>query len=349
MSTNKPSFNNYFDSLKFILAILIVFWHSAFIFEHFKYYYIFKYLFVPGRYIVWFFYIISGYLIGRTFFIGKYNFNSIKIFYYNRALRTLPLFYISYILIWMIIYAFDSTNFIDNIKDLLFLRYDFTNSYTYNGTAWFLGPLIQMYILAPFIFIYLMKLDDRKFKWNFLTLIALIILMKYTNYFLIGNFDDRTMLGNIGLFIISGYINKMPHNFKFKIDNMYNIYALLFSLFLISLFYYTKFFWVFPSQILALILSLFFIIKYESANNNLKIQTTKSYNLNNLTRLSYGIYLWHGPIITVLNETNLQIIKEPLIFMLVLFILTLGISHISYKLIEAPFYKCRVNFVSQKR
>jgi len=64
--------------------------------------------------------------------------------------------------------------------------------------------------LAPFIFIYLMKLDDRKFKRNFLILILVILFLKYLNYVIVGNFDDRTMLGNIGLFIIGGYINKFP-------------------------------------------------------------------------------------------------------------------------------------------
>ena len=350
MSTNKFSVRmNYFDSLKFILAILIVLWHSAYILENFKYYNIFKYLFVPGRYIVWFFYIISGYLIGRTFYSGKYTFSSIKTYYYNRVLRILPLFYISYILIWVILYAFDTTSLFDNIKDLLFLRYDFTKSYIYNGTAWFLGPLIQMYILAPFIFIYLMKLDDRKFKRNFLILILFILFLKYLNYVIVGNFDDRTMLGNIGLFIIGGYINKFPHNLKYKVYNLYNPYVIWLYVILISVFYYTRFFWYFPSQILVLIVSVFLIIKYESADNSLKIQTTNSYYLNNLSYLSYGIYLWHVPIITILNETNLQIIKEPLIFMLLLFSITLGISHISYKLIEAPFYKFKVNCISQKR
>ena len=86
---------NIFDFLRGFAALGIVIAHS------FKIYYrnhpgvsIHNILNLPAATCVWIFFIISGYLIGKVFFSGKYKTDNIKDFfnfYLQRCVRILPI------------------------------------------------------------------------------------------------------------------------------------------------------------------------------------------------------------------------------------------------------------------
>ena len=110
---------------------------------------------VPGRIIVWMFYVLSGYSISQGFYGSRYSltWKSIGQFYWRRLLRILPLFYAAYFAIWFL--RESPLLSLATLQDILFLHYWFNLSGL--GHAWFLGPLVQIYIIFPVLFFIIKK------------------------------------------------------------------------------------------------------------------------------------------------------------------------------------------------
>jgi len=105
---------------------------------------------------VWFFFTLSGYLMGKSCIIGRYAPNNIgiKLFYRNRALRIIPLYLISVFLVALLqkpeFFGFANSMQLDSfLSELLFD----SHGHGAIGALWSVSTEVQFYIAIPFIYI----------------------------------------------------------------------------------------------------------------------------------------------------------------------------------------------------
>lgn len=114
---------------------------------------------------VWIFFVLSGYVIGRAFLSGRYGLTRGELgrFWLRRCLRIVPLYYLVYLVV--LLFAFPGMLHLRNWPYLLRM---FT--FTYYGqlskdplsATWFLSALMQFYLLAPLLFVCLRPLLRRR-------------------------------------------------------------------------------------------------------------------------------------------------------------------------------------------
>jgi peptidoglycan/LPS O-acetylase OafA/YrhL len=316
---------------------------------------------IPGRIYVWLFYVLSGYVISKSFHERKYllQWSSVRMFYWRRLIRILPVFYCAYFVTW---YLFGTSSIwnINTIRDLLFLHYWFNLDLF--GHAWFLGPLVQFYILFPLIFFLIEKL---KFKSNPLKMFGFVILiniaLKYIscliNYGLYGSgsmvFDDRTMLGNLGLFLFGYAILPLERvSFQgFKKSHLMKLGILTIVICSIGRYWPGgKYFFRLPTSVMIGMSGVFLILYCNQITNELQERVNRGL-FSKLAKLffklgvlSYGIYLWRpiGHILTMRVIPHYQ--DNYGYFILVFFIvssITIILSYLGYHVIEKPFAQLR--------
>jgi peptidoglycan/LPS O-acetylase OafA/YrhL len=102
---------------------------------------------------VWVFFTLSGYLMGKGFFTGRYSFDRAGIlrFYKNRIFRIVPLFYFAILLVAIFVRPeeLNGSN-ITNILSLLFFDTDGTRPPHFIGLLWSIATEMQFYVTAPF-------------------------------------------------------------------------------------------------------------------------------------------------------------------------------------------------------
>lgn len=311
---------------------------------------------------VWIFFIISGYLMGKSFYSGKYNLTKASIirFYLSRLIRIIPLYYFS---IFIIIIFNDPTILrVENIKYLIPLL-----TFTYNGAlpinpigaAWYISTLMQLYLITPIIY----KIF-KNIKVSKKIIIAIIIgglvvrilptkLLSYNHISEIWHkFIYVPFYMNLDLFIVGFLIN------KYRIKNKgidINKYTKAFIAILIIFICFNSYIYfkavstvsqsllsvyqlVFPSIYLIIMIPLLLLnnLAIEQHNNadllNNKVNNIISY----CAKISFGFYLWHS---TVLKQMQLIIVdSDPFIGFLKLqissFVITIILSIITYYTIE---------------
>lgn len=111
-----------------------------------------KIFYTPAWLAMWIFFFLSGYLLGKGFYNGKYDCSKggIAKFYSSRLIRILPMYFL---FLFSLFLFYNPTWFVENPKQILKLI-----TFTYNGTpgivgtgaVWFVSTIVQLYILAPF-------------------------------------------------------------------------------------------------------------------------------------------------------------------------------------------------------
>lgn len=338
---------NNFDIIRLLLALTVMLHHigSLLNFENLK---IFK-----GNFAVQCFFIISGYLI-----FGSYS--KSKSFYeyvIKRAKRIIPGFYIMIFLTIILgvfvtkftinkYFGFDLIKFI--VGNLLFIQHFgsrclpgvFENNLincNVNNALWTLRNEIVFYAIVPiFIFIFRKRIE--------IGLIIGIISTSLYKVFCI-NYQDAAIeyvkidfLQNIlfqidyspittsTFFFCGGFLYYKNDSFKKILSKYKDINLFLFFLISISLCYFD----LINIYIYPIILSICVI--YYSVFPPFKVKISKK-----IGDLSYGVYIYHCPIIQTLNHFNFhQKYGLPLTILLTLFI-TLIMAKLSWNLIEKRF------------
>ena len=330
----------------------------------------------PGGVAVKIFFCLSGYLMGKAFYGERYqaNFTGIINFWRNRLLRICPLYY--FVVLISILFFYPETlkfaNWIYTIRILTF-TYNQALPINFNGALWSLSTEMQFYLIVPFIYIFFKHklVNLPKVIWAFGLIIlagfllrsAILLVINYQNNLDANqNIDYFTkyiyspLLTNLDLFL-SGFLVNALLKYQ-KISPKYRkLFSVKNALILFLLFYlfcsYYKYYYqdslvfiAFPLTALTISIFIFiwelnqrqrFSIKnpinFRSAGGNKLLKTTEI-----LGNLSYGIYLWHLPILSKISPfvSSDQPLPAFLLRFAVTFTLSSLLATVTYYLVEIP-------------
>lgn len=314
-------------------------------------------VFHRGSEAVFMFFTLSGFLIIRLIYQEKERKSfSIKKFYIRRVLRIFPLYYL------IVFFGLVFYNVLLPIFNIPFeIRYDiydtvllflfspniFSKLYEPGGILeilWSIGIEEQFYLfIAPLLYFI-------RVKYLFKSILILLVL-----YFIAFHFSELYWLKKYqfyyyflfagGLISILEIKNKL--NFLKKTKWISFIIVFFTVLFFFTDIFITRFYWL--NSLIMMILFALFINTISHNNYDLKI---KNRFLNYFGKISYGIYMFHAIVMNIvvfafMKIKLLQDLPESLIIFLIyslIFVLTIIISHISYKYFESYFLNLKRNY-----
>ena len=327
------------DSLRGIAALIVVLYHSVytvnlgtFSTQNSWIYGLEKLLLFPAKFgesAVFLFMALSGYVL--AFAYEKYQFLGFKNWVNWRFLRLLPLYYASLLVSGLICYLLFKTSLITMPQFLHY--YLFSNSTIYSGPNPPLWSLTVEIILSTLFLIILRfsKLIGQRYIF--------FVLLYFTSY-LIDGWGGRALLRStiffsIGISIYLGL--QLTRPLKIVFLTMTSIFFVL-GLFEVN----------FARQLMTL-LQLFAIpsVLYMSLRRPLDSKFTLF-----IGKISFSIYVWHWPVLSVLREfqPNSYLIfpLNKLIIAAISMALVIAWATISYFLIEAPMQRFAKRFVPTK-
>lgn len=284
----------YIDFLRFVAIFLVTGFHIArFLgFDNFHgFACILKNLFINGGWIgCCLFFCISGYCLCL-----KYN-EKINYFSYlkTRLIKILPAYYIA-IFIWYVIVKMGiavKPVGVSAILSHLFLVHNFDNAnfYSVSGVFWFLGVLVDFYIIFPFLF-RLQK--NSKYGLEILTLFVFLSSLLISQYFHIeGSVFNKSVLINLPCFSFGILLckRKIPELF------LKNTSILIFILITLILIFFTKSggFMDTPINLLAIVKSLLIMFTCVISKDIIdKIPLIIKEFITSIAVASYSIYLYN--------------------------------------------------------
>lgn len=320
---------------------------------------------------VYFFFVLSGFLITYLLLVEKQKTNSVEVkkFYLRRVLRIWPLYYFILILGFFVLPYFPQIkisyleasfneffyqNLVLYILILPNLAFSMYPAVPHIGQAWSIGVEEQFYFFWP----WLIKKSKNILK-SLIAFIFIIILLKVIVLFLPLSIQklywyiplkrflamsklESMAIGGIGAYVIFNKITKLQ-------NLIYNQFVFMGSLFAIPFIVYYS-----PDAIqdgIHLVYSVLFliIISNVSSGKNLWLKLENKV-FRFLGNISYGIYMYHLIIIPIVvflykrMNLNFGSLPENVIIYLFVFTLTILISGASYYLLEERFIKWKSKF-----
>ena len=330
---------NNFDATRTILAFIVVLAHIATLTQYQELHYgIFNADFaVKG------FFAISGFLVMKSYITSK----SFLQFAEKRARRIYPA-YLATILFCILIgaltsklnlsafftssqtfmYFITNTSFLNFLSPTLPLTFEQNPLTSVNGSLWTIKIEICLYFCIPLIYFLFKKLGETK-----ATILALTISI-FWSYFFTNYYSGpkgaelaRQFPGQLSYFVLGAYFSQN----KFAFTNIFSISVLTLMLFIITL----------ETPIRLVIEPIFYasIVIYFSTS------AIKNLNFGRYGDLSYGIYLYHFPIIQTLIWTGLYKFNA-ILGVVVTLCLTILMSWCSWHFIEKKFLKRNSHYIA---
>lgn len=317
---------------------------------------------------VWMFFILSGFLMGKSFFTFRYDISGqgIKDFYINRMIQIFPIYYLCIFIVSVFIHP-EILKFqnLENLFRLLTFTNDGELNMNINGALWSLSTEIQFYILAPFLVILMHYLSIKFNIFVIMIFLSIYGILQRFILFLIGGLDFqfwniyiyKPLYSNLDLFLFGIFINILIDKVtKTNFINKYNskMFSILFYVIFIIVIFFNNYigyqtfivndleisrFFIFIMPTLTGIL-LIYIISYieikDILNNSNNVKMTFIHFFGILT---FPIYVWHEPILHQVNSIIFtRSFSEKLIFSLLLIFI---ISLMMYYFIEKPMSKMK--------
>lgn len=304
------------------------------------------------------FFVISGFLITQILLLNKSSDNYFKTFYFRRAIRIFPIYYI--VLFCCVIFAIiGGFNLSQGYYYLLYLQSFlisasdnlFCNSILQH--TWSLSIEEIFYLFWPLIIYY-----SKKNIIIYLCIILLILSMVYKiNMFFLNKNEDLLFLsifGNIDALMIGsilGYLSLYKSNFVYAVKHnkwfFYFSSGLLFLLILTAgLFLKTTLIKILLYEISILFSAV--LIVYLCSDNP-KPKVTFAFNnkiIISIGKISYGLYLYHYVIFRFFDSAcfhyNIQI--NEISSIILKFIITFLIAIISWNFIEKPLLTFKTKY-----
>lgn len=336
---DKISINNNFNFLRLLLAYIVVIFHSMALSGC-------KYPLAKlfnGHIAVCGFFIISGFLIIRS----CWSSNSLKEYFIKRCKRLLPAYFLVIIMCIFLLSFFSNLPAIDYFKSPQLLKYFLSNILfmnflqpslpgvflenslqAVNGSLWTIKLEISFYIVVPFLAYIINKLKSRKriniflvciyvfgYIYNF---ICLYISKKIGDRF-IGELAHQ-LPGFIQYFAV-GIFCVINYDFVRKYDK----YMIIPGIIIVSIYYITGNEYLLPIGLGIIIMFLAFNFK----------------KLNSIGKngdYSYGVYIFHFPIIQLLVSTGYFYLNKNITLLIVIGVV-FSISYLSWNLLEKKILK----------
>ncbi|PAX54094.1 acyltransferase [Brunnivagina elsteri CCALA 953] len=376
-------------------------------------------IFSNGLVAVWIFFCLSGYLMGKAFYSGRYTVDTKGIFNFwcNRALRIVPLYYFVLLILSIFVYTdilkMANWGYLFRLLTFTYQPYFYPQPIAFNDSLWSLSTEVQFYLLVPFIYSIIAPLiiSLRHFITAFFIVIITVFLIKFIT---LSGFQKQIieqfayafrywyapLINNLDLFICGFLINPLIQSYRqnkntdcatkcIDINNKSNLnkkYLSRFNLFsyannkiiaiaLIVLLYlftahhfYNQELWGLPTRtggfrtsttifilqpltaiITCLFIFAFELTKYESYSKHEKLSFTNILKnpiraLEIMGNLSYGVYVWHVPIIQKITPIFISDIPlEAFAFRITAtLILSSILATITYYLVEIPAAKFKI-------
>ncbi|MEO8150697.1 MAG: acyltransferase [Bacteroidia bacterium] len=363
-------FNN-LDSFRAIAAFLVIFYHIATKLnfpQNQGYYYLKELLSFKGQggpFGVTFFFILSGFLITYLMFaeLEKTGSFSILRFYMRRLLRIWPLYYLT-LIIGFVIYplmmhlsGIDYSLVANGWLYVLFLT-NFDAVYTNHPVAdllsvqWSVAIEEQFYLVWPLIF----SLSNKK-VFPFVLIAVVIWSQVYFGLQHDWKFGYYHTFSNIRFLAAGAFLATITYHYPGAIKKIFSYIPKSITLVI----YLTGTLLLFFGQTITagnpvfnnaihFIAKFFFlyVIAEQTFSENRLFNMGASKLLTSLGKISYGLYLIHMIAITIVtaafnNQSQLIIVQ-----VLLVLLLTIILSHLSYRYYERYFLKLKDRFSSVK-
>jgi peptidoglycan/LPS O-acetylase OafA/YrhL len=253
-----------------------------------------------------FFFVLSGFLITSILLSnkesieksGKTNKDILMAFYFKRAIRILPIYYL-YIIISVYFFPFSIPNF-DNSKwyyithTINFYYYIINAWEGINGHFWSLSVEEQFYLVWPFVILFTPR------KYLLQIIISFILIGSISQFY----FNDSsrffnklpiTCLDCFGLGGLLAYFKKYNNKDSPLVQKILSLAAIFsFVILFVSISYSLPF--IIPRRTLAGIVSMslvFFVVQNQYSNNFIYKKVLGNPILTYLGKISYGIYIYH--------------------------------------------------------
>lgn len=333
------NYRNEIDSLRGISILLVILFHCKI--DLFKWGYI-------G---VDIFFVISGFLITKIIQNNIYKQNFFYIFLENRIRRIIPLLFFC-LLINLIIYyyLFDPTYILTLSKIILSVLFGIQNYYFMflNGYfdidsdkniflhTWSLAVELQFYFIIFFLLFFLFSFKKKNIIFFILLLIFSLSFVVSNNFLLSKEFifySTITRFWELTAGSIVALINLKQINNTFKHKYFLELALIIILILLIYFFFYKNI--VFNSYVILLPVIATSIILLFTKKNTFIFYLLNFKPLRFLGLISFSLYIWHYNIFAI--GRNLKVKELSLLDYLILTIVSVIVSIISYLLIEKPF------------
>ncbi len=344
---------NNFDLIRLIAAFQVLIWHGA---VHFgvsdKIHDVLVVLYhFPG---VPIFFTISGFLI--SFSLERNNFN-LKQYFKNRSLRIFPALWVCTILTALLLFAFGVVGSAKDFITWFFAQITFFQFYASeslknwgtghpNGSLWSIAVEFQFYLILP-ILLYFINMSKKKIGVNILLvfLFLLSILVKHlihtspsiTSNIFYEKLFNNTILIYLHFFLTGIFIYK---NFDWLLPILKEkvfIWLLIYAAYIIIFKFWLKLYdnnyeislWGIGANTILSLLTLSFAFSF----------TDLSKKLLHENDISYGIYIYHMPIVNIMVSLEYT---GNIWYLSILAFLTSLIAYFSWKLIEQRVLKLKI-------
>lgn len=255
---------------------------------------------ISGRFAVWMFFGLSGYVIGHGFFSNRYKLTwpGLMDYWKRRFVRLLPLFLliscIAYALLWWRGQSFWEllATVPQSIGTLQWQHYEYPV-----GVFWTLGVELHFYLVVPLIAFAVVAAR----RLGTLILVALYAGL----WFWFGNdIDNRSMVGNLQHFVIGLTISKLfvdgylERFIRSKGAIAVQAGVALISIATVNILYHKGVFWAYQGSLMS-DAALAALLLVHCAIDRKGVEANKlTSGLMWVGVLAYGLYAWHGLILT---------------------------------------------------
>lgn len=348
------------DTLRFLAVLLVIreHWGPYAINSVFGATFFIQKILPTGIFGVFLFFVLSGFLITQILLNAKKTGGSkmaiVKKFAIRRALRIFPAYY----LFLLVLFLLNHGDIKQHIIYLLTYTSNFDlfnqNKWGYLAHTWSLAVEEQFYLIWPFLMLYV---PDKYLLKVMIIITTLSVASSVVMMNIYGELSEVLPWNCICAFGIGGIYAYALQNPVIG-EKIKKVFVWLLPMGII--FYFLNSFGVEHSfSRVAFVIIAVNILKYvvEEKHGRFTGAILNNTVLNNLGKMSYGIYLYHyvlpGGYLFLVNkmsdETSLSakiksILMHPAIAEIIQFIVLIGISYLSYQLIETQFLKYKKHF-----
>jgi peptidoglycan/LPS O-acetylase OafA/YrhL len=304
-----------------------------------------------------FFFLISGFLITYLLLAEKGRTATISLtrFYVRRALRIFPLYFLIVGLAWWLHH--DAMPEID-FSPYLYFWGNFWMIATDKWTAATLNPLWslcieeQFYLVIPLL---VLLLPVRRLPWLFGGIIVLSVVFRlYATVSLPSNWMSIYChtLSRCDILALGGWLAWRHYTQPIQLQlPSWTLPAALFMLvLLLSIIDCSDFSTVHLATLkkylyMGPLLFIFSYVVFSSGSSSSSSALTRlEPALNYLGKISYGLYMYHSPIIYLLDDNYSLNEEHPYGRLLIIFLLTIAVAAVSYELFEKQILRLKKRF-----